>query len=221
MAFAGTNHGLKSLIKSYNCISKNSVNGTKDSVSLNRDTNVAQFGPDRHLATVAKNKKSIRKKNTTYIATWSARILLKGKLDNFVMEMKRMKLKILGLAEMRETGNGSFKKDGHTVLHSGNNEHTKGVGFIVHCSLNNNIKGFYGISDRVALLKISSRCVHMCLMQVYALTSESSDEELEQFYSQLEEGMEKCISDELLLVMGDFNANVGSEKAENVIGSHG
>ena len=70
-----------------------------------------------------------------------------------------MKLKILGLAEMRWNENGSLKKDGHTVLYSGYNKHANGVGFIVYRSFNNNIKGFYGISDRVALLKISSRYV--------------------------------------------------------------
>ena len=46
------------------------------------------------------------------------------------------------------------------------------------------------------------------------------EEELEKFYSQLKGGMKQCKSNELL-VMGDFNAKVGSEKAENVIGSHG
>jgi len=114
-------------MKDYNCISKNSVKGTRDRASLGRDTNVAQVGLDRHPATVAKNKKSIRKrwkKNTTYIATWNVRTLFqKGKLDNVVMEMNIMKLKILGFAEMRWNGTGCFKKDGHTVLYSGNNEH--------------------------------------------------------------------------------------------------
>ena len=51
----------------------------------------------------------------------------------------------------------------------------------------------------------------MRLLQVYAPTSESSDEELEQFHNQLEEGMKQCKSNELLLVKGDFNAKVGSE----------
>ena len=104
------------------------------------------------------------KEKLSCVATWNVRTLFqKDKLDNVVMEMKRMKLKILGLAEMRWNCNGSFKKDGHTVLYSRNNEHTNGAGFIVHRSLNNSIKGFYEISDRVALLKISSRYVDMCL----------------------------------------------------------
>ena len=33
--------------------------------------------------------------------------------------------------------------------------------------------------------------------------------------------MKQCKRTELLLVMGDFNAKVSSEKAEHVIGSHG
>ena len=139
-------------MRNYNCILKNSVKGTRNSVSLGRDTNVAQVGPNRHPATVAKNKKNVTKRwkrNTTYIATWNVRTLFqKGNLDNVVIEMKRMKLKILGLAEMRWNGNGSFKKDGHTVLYSGNNKHTNGIGFIVHHSLNNNITKTSACSSR-------------------------------------------------------------------------
>ena len=66
---------------------------------------------------------------------------------------------------------------------------TNGVGLIAHRSLNSTINGFYEIYDRVALLKISSRYVDMYLLQVYVPTSESSGEELEQFYSQLKEGV--------------------------------
>ena len=80
MACAGTNHGLENLMKNYNCISKNSVKWNRNSVPLGMDNNVAQGGPDRHPATVAKNKKSIRKrwkKNTTYIATWNVRTVFK------------------------------------------------------------------------------------------------------------------------------------------------
>ena len=53
-----------------------------------------------------------------------------------------MKLKILGLAEMRWNGNGSFRKDGHTILYSGNSKHTNGVGLLVHRSLSNKLKSF-------------------------------------------------------------------------------
>ena len=73
---------------------------------------------------------------------------------------------------------------------------------MVHRRLNNSIKGFYRHSDRVALLKISSRDVEICLLQVYAPTSESSDKELEQVYFQMEEGMKQCKSNGILLVLG-------------------
>ena len=86
---------------------------------VGRETNVAQVGPDRHPVIVTKNK-SIRKrwkKNTTHTATWNIRTLFqKGNSDNVVMEMNRMKLKILRLAQMQWNGNG-FRKDGHTVLY--------------------------------------------------------------------------------------------------------
>ena len=66
---------------------------------------MAQVGSNCHPATVAKNKENIRKRwknNTMYIATWNVRTLFQlGKLNNVVMEMNRMRLKLLGLAEMR------------------------------------------------------------------------------------------------------------------------
>ena len=141
-------------------MSKNRVYESRDSILLGRDTNVAQVGFDCHPATVVKNKKSATKrwkKNTTYIATWHVRTLFqKGKLDNVAIEMNRTKLKILKFAEMLWNGNGSFNKDGHTILYSGNNECANGVPFIVQHILNNSIRGFDRVSDRVALLKISS-----------------------------------------------------------------
>ena len=56
----------------------------------------------------------------------------------------------------------------------------------------------------------------MCRLQVYALASTSSHKELEQFHGHLEEGMKQYKSNELFLVMGDFNANVDLKKAQFV-----
>ena len=103
--------------------------------------------------------------------------------------MQRLKLKVLGLSEMRWNGTGSFMKEGHTVLYSGNDKHSNGVGFIVDRSCSKIIKGFFGISDRVAVLKIRTTHADMCLIQVYAPTSDFTEENLSQFYRQLAEAM--------------------------------
>ncbi|GFO36568.1 craniofacial development protein 2-like [Plakobranchus ocellatus] len=97
----------------------NNINGACDSnpnPSFGRDSHVQQVAPGRHPA-------SARKINTdpiSKIATWNVHTLhQKGKLENVVKEMYRIKLKILGLAEVRWTGAGSMKLGSKTNLLKG------------------------------------------------------------------------------------------------------
>ena len=60
-----------------------------------------------------KMKKLKKKQNKIKIATWNAKTLYqKGKLDNVIQEMERMKINMLGIAEMRWKGNGCSNKEG-------------------------------------------------------------------------------------------------------------
>ncbi|GFO49381.1 craniofacial development protein 2-like [Plakobranchus ocellatus] len=74
--------------------------------SFGRDSHVQQVAPGRHPASALKTETD----KTSRIAAWNVRTLhQKGKLENVVKEMERMKLYILGLAEVRWTGTGSMK----------------------------------------------------------------------------------------------------------------
>ncbi|ESO12300.1 hypothetical protein HELRODRAFT_158785 [Helobdella robusta] len=59
------------------------------------------------------------------------------------------------------------------------------------------------------------------VIQVYAPTSESSEEDLEAFHSDLDDALETCKSQKVVIVMGDLNSKVGSEKIHDVVGPHG
>ncbi|GFO04980.1 craniofacial development protein 2-like [Plakobranchus ocellatus] len=86
----------------------NNVKGVCDSnpnPSFGRDSYVQQVAPGRHPASARKTKTD----KTSKIAMWNVPTLhQKGKLEN-VKEMERMKLNILGLAEVRWKGAGSMK----------------------------------------------------------------------------------------------------------------
>ena len=73
------------------------------------------------------------KKKAIKIATWNVRTMYqKGKLDNAIQEMKSMSIDIMGIAKMRWTDSGKVRKDGYTVVFSGDDkEHRNGVGFIM------------------------------------------------------------------------------------------
>ncbi|GFS23981.1 craniofacial development protein 2-like [Elysia marginata] len=59
------------------------------------------------------------------------------------------------------------------------------------------------------------------IIQVYAPTSTSSEEEIETFYEELEKAMSECTSQDPLIIMADFNAKVGQHGNENAVGKHG
>ena len=57
-------------------------------------------------------------------------MLQKGKLENIKKEMKRQKLNILGLSEMRWKGAGTITSDTNKLVYSGGAEHERGVGIL-------------------------------------------------------------------------------------------
>ena len=114
------------------------------------------------------------KKKTLKIGTWNVRTLhQKGKLDNAVQEMNRMKISILGLAEMRWKDSGKTKKNGYTIIYSGNENHFNGVGIIIHPKISENLSGFWAIFDRVLLVKLKNLQHDFSLIQVYEVCSKS------------------------------------------------
>ncbi|GFN93424.1 craniofacial development protein 2-like [Plakobranchus ocellatus] len=83
------------------------------------------------------------------------------------------------------------------------------------------IKGYWALSDRVLLVKIAGKPVDLNIIQVYAPTANSNDEDLDKFYDELDTAKTQCKSQDPLIIMGDFNAKVGTEKVDDVVGKHG
>ena len=180
-----------------------------------------QVGNGRQLATANfdnTKKKNIRRKwkrTYTLLATWNVRTLLPpGKLENVIRERERFKWNILGLLRYMER-QGTIMKDGRNIFFSGKKSHTHCVGFIVEKSLNQNI------NDRVALLKLKVPLNALCILQVHAPTADADDTEIAEFYEQMDSALKHCKNNELLIVMGDFNAEVGDKKSASANGGKG
>ena len=50
------------------------------------------------------------------------------------------------------------------------------------------------------------------IIQVYAPTSEKPDNEVEQFYGQIEQAIKLTKSNEINIILGDLNAKIGKAK---------
>ncbi|PIO59004.1 hypothetical protein TELCIR_19544, partial [Teladorsagia circumcincta] len=100
------------------------------------------------------------------------------------------------------------------------NSTSGGVGFIVSPEFSKHVRSvtFYG--HRLAMLTaLLSRAVQITVIQVYAPIADSEEEEHGDFYEQLEELI--CRQRSYVVVVGDFNARVGSKRLGGVyIGPH-
>ena len=59
----------------------------------------------------------------------------------------------------------------------------------------------FGISDRIIIVKLFRKPFNLSIIQVYALTIASSEEEIGAFYNDLDDAYKQCGSQEMVVVM--------------------
>ena len=101
--------------------------------------------------------------------------------------------------------------NGNVLYCSGNNKKEREAGFLVNKHLQGNILNFRAISERLAVITIQiSKRYLMKIIQVYAPTSLSSQEDLDEFYDNLNTELDRPENaSHSITIMGDFNAEVG------------
>ena len=166
------------------------------------------------------NTKKKKKPKNLYICTWNARTLSEeSHLTNLMHEVKDMKWDVVGLSEVRRPGENLIEtKEHHLLFHKGKESlKQSGIGFLINKNIKDKVHELYGISDRVAslTLKLSNK-FDLKIIQVYAPTSTSSDEELETFYEEVTQALDHQKAQQTI-IMGDFNAKIG-EGNESCLG---
>ena len=205
-----------------NRVELNDVNGGSNrEPSSGRGAHDQQVNLDRHQATASRHKSRSRVKPVK-IATWNVRTLYQcGKLENIKKEMYRLVINILGICEVRWTGAGKIFSGRYTVIYSGGQKHENGAGFILDEEHARSLKGFWKLSDRVYMVKLDAKSLDINIIEVYAPTSASNDEELDKFYSEFETAMKQCKSADNTVIQWDFNAKVGKSSKDENVGAYG
>lgn len=170
--------------------------------------------------------KQIRLRSLLRIATWNVRTLSSGNLSTVISESERYKIDILGIAEHRWSGQGHFRpEEGGTFIYSGRETSGYGgVGIYLAKQTAKALMGYNPISDRVISVRPQGRPKNITLIQVYAPTSASTQEEAEEFYDTVKNAIDGTPTRDMLVLMGDFNAKIGegAEPRENAtIGQFG
>ena len=65
------------------------------------------------------------------------------------------------------------------------------------------------------------KAFNITVIQVYALTSNAEEAEVEQFYEDLHDLLELTPKKDVLFIIGDWNAKVGSQETPGVTGKFG
>ena len=124
--------------------------------------------------------------------------------------MKSMDRDILGLAETRWPSDRQISKENHTIIYSGGEKHEREVAVVMKNRISKSLMGYMPIKDRTIQCKFHAKPFDNVVLQLYAPTTEHSDEEIETFYEEVDNALKHTKSTKNILIMGDFNAKVSN-----------
>ena len=76
-------------------------------------------------------------------------------------------------------------------------------------------------NDRMISVHFQGKPLNIMLIQAYAPTSNAEEAEVEQFYEDLQDLLELTPQKDVLFIIGDWNAKVGSQETPGVTGKFG
>ena len=105
--------------------------------------------------------------------------------------MARGNVDILGISELKWTGMGEFNSDDHYIYYCGQeflgrNE----LAIIVNKRVQNAVLGCNLKNDRMITIHFQGKPFNITIIQVYALTSNAEEAEVEQFYEDQQDLLE-------------------------------
>ena len=97
--------------------------------------------------------------------------------------MARVNINILGISELKWTGMGEFNSDDHYIYYCGQESlRRNGVAIIVNKRVRDAVLGHGLKSDRMIFVHFQCKPFNIMVIQVYALTSNAEEAEVEWFY---------------------------------------
>ena len=145
-----------------------------------------------------------------------------GELEVVKQEMARVIINILGIRELNWTGVSEFNSDDHYIYYCGQESLIRnGVAIIVNKRVQNAVLGCNFKNDRMISVHFQGKPFTITVIQVYALTSNAEEAEVEWFYEDLQDLLELIPPKVVLFIMGDWNAKIGSQETPGVTGKFG
>ena len=152
-------------------------------------------------------------KNNYCTGTWNVRSMNQGKSDVVEQEMARVNVDILGISELKWTGMGEFNSDDHYVYYCGQESLRRNeIAIMVNKRVRNAVLGFNLKNDRMISVHLQGKPFNITVIQAYAPTSNAEETEVERFYEDLQDLLERTPQKDVLFIIGDWSAKVEVKK---------
>ena len=136
--------------------------------------------------------------------------------------MARVNIDILGISELKWTGMGEFNSDDHYIYYCGQESLKRnGVAIMVNKRVQNAVLGCNLKNERMISVCFQGKPFNIMVIQAYAPTSNAEEAEVEWFYEDLQDLLELTPKKDVLFIIGDWNAKVGSQETPGVTGTFG
>ena len=198
----------------------------------------AKPAPPSHSFNQVPRSNRFRGKRQLNLATWNVRTMQSNQTNEqperrsalIAMELARYRIDIAALSETRLADQGKLFEPGagytfYWIGHPASSTREHGVGFAVSNRLNSRIVGEpIGVNARIISIRLHlGRKRFVTIFSIYAPPLNHSDSNKDLFYDQLSSAMRAVPKADRLIVMGDFNARVGTDAAlwPDVLGPYG
>ena len=136
--------------------------------------------------------------------------------------MARVNVDILGISKLKWTGMGEFNSDDQYIYYCGQESlRRNGVAIMVNKRLENAVLESNLKNDRMISVHFQGKPFNIMVLQVNAPTSNAEEAEVEWFYEDLQDLLELKPEKDVLFIIGDWNAKVGSQETPGVTGKFG
>jgi len=136
--------------------------------------------------------------------------------------MARVNVDILGISELKWTGMGEFNSDDHYIYYCRQESlRRNGVAIMVNKRVRNAVLGCNLKNDRMISVGFQGKPFNITVIQVYAPTSNAEEAEVEWFYEDQQDLLELTPKKDVIFIIRDWNAKVGSQEIPGVMDKFG
>ena len=136
-----------------------------------------------------------------------------GKLEVVKQDMARVNIDILGIHKLKWTGMGEFNSEDHYIYYCRQEcLRRNGAATMVNKRVRNAVLGCNLKNDRIISVHFQGKPFNITVIQIYTPTSNTEEDEVERFYEDLQYLLELTFNKDVLFIIGDWKAKVGSQE---------